>query len=86
MDSAIDLQTNKKLWYWNKWLVNKFKYFWRPAYLCEILKNIIFFMIPENDVNKMLKKISMEVLSLIGFGKTKEALRFFDPKGKTHNP
>jgi hypothetical protein len=43
-------------------------------------------MIPENDVNKMRKKISLEVLSLIGSGKPKEALRLFNPECKTHNP
>jgi hypothetical protein len=43
-------------------------------------------MIPENDANKMRKKISFEVLSLIGSGKPKEALRLFDPECKTHNP
>jgi predicted SnoaL-like aldol condensation-catalyzing enzyme len=43
-------------------------------------------MIPENDVNKARKKISVEVLSLIGAGKPKEALRFFNPERKTHNP
>ena len=43
-------------------------------------------MIPENDLNKTRKKISVEVLSLIGSGKPKEAMRFFDPKCKTHNP
>ncbi len=43
-------------------------------------------MITENDVNKMRKKISVEVLSLIGSGKPKEAMRFFDPECKTHNP
>ena len=43
-------------------------------------------MIPENDVNKARKKISVEVLSLIGAGKPKESLRFFNPECKTHNP
>jgi hypothetical protein len=57
-----------------------------PAFLGEILDNITLFMIPENDVNKMRKKISVEVLRLIGSGKPKESLRFFDHKCKTHNP
>jgi hypothetical protein len=50
------------------------------------LENITLFMIPENDVNKIRKKISVEVLRLIGSGKPKEATRFFDPECKTHNP
>jgi predicted SnoaL-like aldol condensation-catalyzing enzyme len=50
------------------------------------LENITLFMIPDNDVNKTRKKICVEVLSLIGSGKPKEALRFFDPECKTHNP
>lgn len=50
------------------------------------MENITLFMITEKDVNKMRKKISVEVLSLIGSGKPKEALRFFDPECKTHNP
>ena len=60
--------------------------FGTPAFLGEILENITLFMIPENDVNKTRKKISVEVLSLIGSGKPKDALRFFDPECKTHNP
>ena len=60
--------------------------FGTPAFLGEILENITLFMIPENDANKTRKKISVEVLSLIGSGKPKDALRFFDPECKTHNP
>ena len=56
------------------------------AFLGKILESITLFMIPENDLNKMRKKISLEVLSLIGSGKPKEALRLFDPECKTHNP
>ena len=50
--------------------------FGAPAFLGEIFENITLFMIPENDVNKIRKKISMEVLSLIGSGKPKEATAF----------
>jgi predicted SnoaL-like aldol condensation-catalyzing enzyme len=60
--------------------------FGTPAFLGEILENITLFMIPENDANKTRKKISVEVLSLIGSGKPKDALLFFDPECKTHNP
>jgi predicted SnoaL-like aldol condensation-catalyzing enzyme len=57
-----------------------------PTFLGEILENITLFMIPENDVNKLHKKISVEVLRLIGSGKPKEVMRFFNPECKTHNP
>jgi|SRR5665647_1275797 len=43
-------------------------------------------MITENQVNKTRNKISVEVLSLVGSGKPKDALRYFDPECKTHNP
>jgi predicted SnoaL-like aldol condensation-catalyzing enzyme len=57
-----------------------------PAFLGEILENITLFMIPESEENKTRKKISVEVISLIGSGKPKDALRFFDPECITHNP
>jgi len=44
------------------------------------------FMIPQNDVNKKRKEIAVEVFNLIGSGKPKDALRFFSPDCKTHNP
>jgi len=50
------------------------------------MENITLFMIPENDVNKNHKEIAVKFLSLVGFGKPKDGLRFFDPECKTHNP
>ncbi len=44
------------------------------------------FEIPENDANKVHKGIAVEFLSLIGAGKPRDGLRFFDPECKTHNP
>ena len=54
--------------------------------LGEKMENITLFMIPENDVNKNHKEIAVKFLSLVGFGKPKDGLRFFDPECKTHNP
>ena len=57
-----------------------------PAFLGEILENITLFMIPEDDANKTRKRISVEIFNLIGLGKPKDILHFFDPECKTHNP
>jgi predicted SnoaL-like aldol condensation-catalyzing enzyme len=57
-----------------------------PDFLGEILENITLFMIPENDVNKTRKRISVEIFNLIGSGKPKDILRYFHPECKTHNP
>ena len=40
----------------------------------------------KNDVKKEHKDIAVEFLRLVGSGKPKEGLRFFDPECKTHNP
>lgn len=50
------------------------------------MENITPFMISENDVNKTLKKIAVEILNLIDSGKPKDALLFFSVDCKTHNP
>jgi hypothetical protein len=44
----------------------KFEYFCRPDFLGEIFENVNTFMIAENDANKLHKKISVEVSSLVG--------------------
>ena len=44
------------------------------------------FKVPQNDVNKVHKDIAVEFLSLVGSGKPKDGLRFFDPECETHNP
>jgi predicted SnoaL-like aldol condensation-catalyzing enzyme len=55
-------------------------------FLGERLENVILFKIPENDANKVHKKIAVEFLTLIGSGRPKDGLRFFAPECKTHNP
>src|SRR5665647_123079 len=87
MDSAVDYKQTRKVSVIEiNGLSISLYIFDTPAFLGEILENITLFMIPENDVNKTRKKISVEVLSLIGSGKPKDALLFFDPECKTHNP
>ena len=44
------------------------------------------FEVPNNDANKVRKDIAVEFLSLVGSGRPKEGLRFFDRDCKTHNP
>ncbi len=44
------------------------------------------FDVPQNDPNKVRKDIAMEFLSLIGAGRPKDGLLFFDPDCTTHNP
>jgi len=56
------------------------------VFLGEKMESITLFMIPENDANKIRKKIAVEFLSLVGSGKPKDGLRFFSPDCKTHNP
>jgi predicted SnoaL-like aldol condensation-catalyzing enzyme len=52
----------------------------------EKMENITLFMVPENDANKQRKEIAVKFLSLVGSGKPKDGLVFFDPECKTHNP
>jgi predicted SnoaL-like aldol condensation-catalyzing enzyme len=44
------------------------------------------FEVPQNDPNKVRKDIAVEFLSLVGSGKPKDGLLFFDPECETHNP
>lgn len=44
------------------------------------------FEVPHNDPNKARKDIAVEFLSLIGQGRPKDGLLFFDSDCKTHNP
>ena len=55
-------------------------------FLGERLESVTLFKIPKNDVNKVLKEIAVEFLSLAGSGRSKDGLRFFAPECKTHNP
>ena len=44
------------------------------------------FDVAQNDPNKVRKDIAVEFLRLVGSGKPKDGLFFFDPDCKTHNP
>jgi predicted SnoaL-like aldol condensation-catalyzing enzyme len=44
------------------------------------------FEVPPNDPNKARKEIAIEFLNLIGQGRPKDGLGFFEPDCKTHNP
>ena len=50
------------------------------------MENRKFFEAPKTDANKVHKDIAVEFLSLVGSGKPKDGLLFFDPECKTHNP
>ena len=50
------------------------------------MENRKFFEATKTDANKVRKDIAVEFLSLIGSGKPKDGLLFFDPECKTHNP
>jgi predicted SnoaL-like aldol condensation-catalyzing enzyme len=44
------------------------------------------FEVTKDDPNKVRKDIALEFLSLVGSGRPKDGLFFFDPDCKTHNP
>jgi len=50
------------------------------------MNNIKIFEPARVDANKARKDMAVEFLNLIGAGKPKEGLLFFDPDCKTHNP
>ncbi len=74
------------LFYSGKRFLNTFISFKKLRFLGENLENVAPFNTPENDLNKLHKKIAVEFLRLVGSGNPKDGLRFFAPKCKTHNP
>lgn len=50
------------------------------------MRNIKIFEPARADANKARKDMAVEFLNLIGSGKPKDGLLFFDPDCKTHNP
>ena len=69
-----------------KMLVNTFNIYFHPAFLGIIMIGKSVFDVPQNDPNKVRKDIAVEFLSLIGEGRPKDGLLFFDPECTTHNP
>ena len=67
-------------------LSRKFKRRNASIFLCEEMDSVKHFEIPKNDANRAHKEIAVEFLNLVGLGRPKEALRFFAPECKTHNP
>ena len=57
-----------------------------PVFSVRFLENKWIFEGPNADANKARKDIAVEFLNLIGSGKPKDGLVFFDPDCKTHNP
>jgi predicted SnoaL-like aldol condensation-catalyzing enzyme len=50
------------------------------------MDNKTLFEVPKNDPNKVRKEIAIEFLSLAGWGRPKDGLRFFASDCKIHNP
>jgi len=71
---------------WIKMLVNTFNMYFHPAFLGILMIGKSVFDVPPNDPNKVRKDIVVEFLSLIGSGRPKDGLLFFDPDCETHNP
>ena len=46
----------------------------------------MFFEGPKTDANKARKDMAVEFLRLVGSGRPKDGLLFFDPECETHNP
>jgi predicted SnoaL-like aldol condensation-catalyzing enzyme len=57
-----------------------------PAFLGIVMIGKSVFEVPPSDPNKVRKDIAVEFLNLIGLGKPKDGLLFFDPECETHNP
>jgi len=65
---------------------NMFKYLLDPAFLGIIMIGKSVFAVAQNDPNKFRKDIVVEFLNLVGSGRPKDGLLFFDTDCKTHNP
>ena len=84
MDSANSLSSENNVGITG--LSIRLNIYFNPAFLGILMIGKSVFEVPQNDPNKARKDIAVEFLSLIGQGRPKDGLLFFDPDCKTHNP